>query len=127
MTFEAPPPPPGEAYPGGPPPVQTNPTGAHPVQLTIARPESQSRLLAFFSLFFFIGRYVLAIPAFVVLYFVGIAAFFVAWIGQWAILFTGRYPEGMHTFVAGYMRWAVRVQAFTIGVTDSYPPFRLSP
>jgi hypothetical protein len=103
------------------------PASDHPVQLSIARSPSQSRLLAFFSLIYFAGRYVLAIPALIVLIFVGIAAFVVAWIGQWAILFTGRYPEGMHGFVVGYMRWSTRVNAFILGVTDKYPPFRLSP
>ena len=126
MTFDAPPPPPPGDYPGTPP-SHGMPTSDHPVQLSIARSPSQSRLLAFFSIFYFLGRYVLAIPALIVLIFVGIAAFFVAWIGQWAILFTGRYPEGMHGFVVGYMRWSTRVNAFILGVTDKYPPFRLSP
>ena len=126
MTFDAPPPPPVGDYPGTPTP-HAMPANDHPVQLTIARSPSQSRLLAFFSIFYFIGRYVLAIPAFIVLIFVGIAAGLVSWIGQWAILFTGHYPEGMHRFVVGYMRWSVRLNAFVTGVTDKYPPFRLSP
>lgn len=125
MTFDTPPPPPVDYPPSAP--VDPFPVSDHPVQLSITRSEQQSRLLAFFSLFYFLGRYVLAIPALIVLLFVGIAGGLVAWIGQWAILFTGRYPEGMHTFVVGYLRWSARLNAYTIGVTDKYPPFRLSP
>jgi hypothetical protein len=128
MTFDAPPPPPSESsFPGGPPPPYPNPTGGHPVQLTIARSETQSRVLAFFSLFYFLGRTIMLIPAYIVLVFVGIAAFLVAWIAQWAILFTGSSPQGMHDFVVGYSRWSARVNAYALGVTDAYPPFRLSP
>jgi len=49
----------------------------------------------------------------------------VAW---FAILFTGRYPQGMFGFVEGVIRWNVRVTAYTLTlVTDRYPPFRLAP
>ena len=49
----------------------------------------------------------------------------VAW---FAILFTGRYPQGMFGFVEGVIRWNVRVTAYTLTlVTDRYPPFRLDP
>jgi Domain of unknown function (DUF4389) len=50
-------------------------------------------------------------------------------IGAWfAILFTGRYPRGIYSFVEGVGRWSHRVNgyAFTL-VTDEYPPFRLKP
>jgi uncharacterized membrane protein len=103
------------------------PASNYPVQLDIVRAESQSRLLAFFSIFFFLGRYILAIPVLIVLYFVAIAALVVAWIAQWAILFTGHYPVGMHKFVTGYLRWMTRLQAYIFGLTDKYPPFRLDP
>ncbi len=73
-------------------------------------------------------KWFLAIPHYVVLFFLGIGAFF-AVIGAWfAILFTGRYPRGIFTFVEGVHRWAARVSgyAFTM-VTDRYPPFSLKP
>jgi hypothetical protein len=124
MTFDAPPPPPTTGYV---PPAGEVPVNDHPVQLTIRRSESQSRVLALFSIPFFLGRLVLAIPVLIVLYLLQIAGGIVAWLGQWAILFTGRNPEGMHTFVVGWLRWSARTQAFMLGATDSYPPFRLSP
>jgi hypothetical protein len=103
------------------------PASDYPVQLDIVRSEQQSRLLAFFSIFFFLGRAILAIPVLFVLYFVGIAGGVVAWIAQWGILFSGHYPEGMHRFVTGYLRWTIRLHAYLFGLTDKYPPFRLDP
>jgi hypothetical protein len=72
-------------------------------------------------------KWLLAIPHYVVLFFLSIGVFFAA-IGAWfAILFTGRYPRGIFNFVEGTIRWHNRVigYAFTL-VTDQYPPFRLS-
>jgi hypothetical protein len=71
-------------------------------------------------------KWLLAIPHYIVLLFLGIAAFFVLIYAWFAILFTGRYPRGAFGFVEGVMRWATRVggYAFTL-VTDAYPPFRL--
>ena len=70
----------------------------------------------------------MAIPHYIVLFFLDIAAFF-ALIAIWfAILFTDRYPRGIFSFVEGVFRWHNRVvaYAFTL-VTDRYPPFRLAP
>jgi hypothetical protein len=72
-------------------------------------------------------KWLLAIPHYVVLIFLYLGAA-VAVIGAWlAILFTGRYPEGIFRFVEGVLRWSNRVTgyAYTL-VTDRYPPFRLS-
>ena len=72
-------------------------------------------------------KWLLAIPHYVVLFFLSIGVFF-AVIGAWfAILFTGRYPRGIFKFVEGTIRWHNRVTgyAFTL-VTDQYPPFQLS-
>ena len=73
-------------------------------------------------------KWLLAIPHYFVLFFLGIGAFF-ALIGAWfAILFTGRYPRGIFDYLEGVIRWHNRVTgyAFTL-VTDQYPPFRLKP
>jgi hypothetical protein len=71
-------------------------------------------------------KWLLAIPHYIVLFFLGIGAFF-AVIGAWfAILFTGRYPRSIFDFVVGWQRWALRVYAYAhILVTDKYPPFSL--
>jgi hypothetical protein len=73
-------------------------------------------------------KWLLAIPHYIVLLFLGIAAFFVVVFAWFAILFTGRYPRGLFDFVLGVLRWGNRVTAYAfLLVTDRYPPFRLSP
>jgi hypothetical protein len=72
-------------------------------------------------------KWLLAIPHFIVLAFLGIAAFFVLIYVWFAILFTGRYPRGAFRFVEGVMRWGNRVSGYALTlVTDDYPPFRLA-
>jgi hypothetical protein len=71
-------------------------------------------------------KWFLAIPHFIVLFFLSIAAFVVVVIAWFAILITGRYPRGMFDFVVGVGRWALRVNAYALLlVTDRYPPFSL--
>lgn len=71
-------------------------------------------------------KWFLAIPHYVVLFFLYIAAFFCVFIAWWAILFTGRYPQGLFEFVEGVFRWHNRVVAYAlILITDQYPPFSL--
>jgi Domain of unknown function (DUF4389) len=73
-------------------------------------------------------KWVLAIPHYIVLFFLWIAAIVVVIIAWFAILFTGRYPRGMFDFVQGVIRWGVRVVAYAfVLVTDRYPPFSLAP
>ncbi len=73
-------------------------------------------------------KWLLAIPHYIVLFFLDIAVFFVV-IAMWfAILFTGRYPRAAFDFVEGVIRWHNRVIGYALTlVTDRYPPFRLAP
>jgi hypothetical protein len=72
-------------------------------------------------------KWFLAIPHYVVLVFLGLAAIVCVIIAWFAILFTGRYPRGLFDFVEGVMRWGNRVAGYAfVLVTDQYPPFRLS-
>jgi hypothetical protein len=72
-------------------------------------------------------KWLLAIPHYIVLFFLYVATFFVVIYAWFAILFTGHYPRGAFQFVEGVMRWTNRVSgyAFTL-VTDAYPPFQLA-
>jgi hypothetical protein len=73
-------------------------------------------------------KWLLAIPHYIVLFFLWIAAIVVVIIAWFAILFTGRFPRGMFDFVEGVIRWGVRVIAYAfLLVTDRYPPFALTP
>jgi hypothetical protein len=73
-------------------------------------------------------KWLLAIPHYIVLAFLWLAALFVIVFAWFAILFTGRYPRGLFEFVVGVGRWTNRVTAYAfVLVTDQYPPFRLSP
>ena len=69
-------------------------------------------------------KWLLAIPHYIVLAFLGVAVLVVTVIAWFAIVFTGRYPRGMFNFVVGWSRWALRVSAYAfLLVTDRYPPF----
>jgi hypothetical protein len=73
-------------------------------------------------------KWLLAIPHYIVLVFLWLAALVVVILAWFAILFTGRYPRGMFDFVLGVFRWTNRVVAYAFAlVTDEYPPFRLTP
>ena len=90
------------------------------VHLDYPYPENLNRWLV-------LVKWLLAIPHYVVLFFLDLASFFVV-IAMWfVILFTGRYPLGAFRFIEGVIRWNVRVTAYAFTlVTDVYPPFRLS-
>lgn len=73
-------------------------------------------------------KWLLAIPHFIALFFLGIAAVVAVTIAWFSILFTGRYPRSIFDFVEGVIRWQDRVAGYAILlVTDQYPPFRLTP
>ncbi len=72
-------------------------------------------------------KWLLAIPHYIVLFFLYVATIVVVIVAWFAILFTGRYPRGIFDFVEGVIRWHNRVVGYAfILVTDSYPPFSMS-
>jgi hypothetical protein len=73
-------------------------------------------------------KWFLAIPHYILLIFLWIAALVSVIIAWFAILFTGRYPRGLFDFLQGVGRWTNRVIGYAfVLVTDEYPPFRLEP
>jgi hypothetical protein len=110
----APPPPP-------PPPPSSTPATAddYPVHLEIDHQEEYSRFMPLI-------KWLLAIPHYLVLFVLGIGALFVAFISFFAVLFTGRYPQGMFDYMVGVHRWGLRVVAYIDLMVDPYPPFTLA-
>ena len=94
------------------------------VHLDLTYPNAQTQLGRGWPLI----KWLLAIPHYIVLFFLYIAVI-VVWIIAWfAILFTGRYPKGMFDFTLGVSRWTLRVEAYAfLLITDTYPPFSLQP
>lgn len=94
------------------------------VVLDIEYPESSNRVSVLLRAMFG-GLYVL-LPHMFCLIFMQIGVMFVRLIAFWVVLITGKYPEGMHSFMVGVMRWGIRVNAFMSYLTDTYPPFSRS-
>lgn len=78
--------------------------------------EGRNRLTTFF-------RYIVAIPWMIVAALYGFVAQFAAFFAWFAIVFTGRYPQGLYDFNAGYLRMVSRVNGFAYLLSDDYPPF----
>ncbi len=71
-------------------------------------------------------KWFLAIPHYIVLILLWIAAVAAVIVAWFAVLFTGRYPRAIFDFVEGVLRWGLRVEAYAfLLVTDRYPPFSL--
>ena len=94
------------------------------VRLEIPYPDAREGLNRWLPLV----KWFLAIPHYIVLFFLDIGVFVLAIIAWFAILFTGRYPRGIFGYIQGVGRWHNRVIGYAvILVTDRYPPFRLAP
>jgi hypothetical protein len=93
------------------------------VHIEIPYPDAKNELNRWLPLV----KWLLAIPHYIILFFLWIAAIVCVVIAWFAILFTGRYPRGLFDFVVGVYRWSLRVAAYSfLLTTDLYPPFALS-
>jgi uncharacterized protein DUF4389 len=108
----------------GYPPFAFDTGGADPGTYPAARVdvtpalEDRNRLTSFF-------RLLLAIPHLVVLFVLTLVSGILWFVAGIAVLFTGRWPEGIRNFVLGVQRWSLRFSAYTSLLTDEYPPFSL--
>jgi hypothetical protein len=87
-------------------------------------PEKSNRISVLLRAMF--GILYVLIPHAFLLFFLQIGVMVVRIIAFWAVLFTGKYPEGMHAYMVGVIRWNIRVNAFMSYLTDTYPPFSRS-
>ncbi len=88
----------------------------YPATLTLTLPETRDRLT--------VGlRILLAIPHFIVLFFLVCAWWVTSLVSWFLILFTGEYPQGLYDFGAAVLRWLIRVEAYVLLMVDEYPPF----
>ena len=90
----------------------------YPIRYEADYVEPQNRAKAFF-------RWLLVIPWLIVGSIYGLVAQFVAIIAWFALLFTGRYPQGLHGFQAGYLRFTGRLFGYAYLQTEEWPPFGL--
>jgi len=95
----------------------------YPVDVRADYPERSSRLWAVLTIFWI--KFFALIPHGIILFFLGIAQWVVAFIAQFAVAIKGEYPAGMYEFVTGVLRWQTRVTAFLLSINDRYPPFSL--
>ena len=92
----------------------------HPVTLSVDDDLRRSRLTVFF-------RFLLALPHIVWLILWGIAVFFVALVAGIVAVFTAYVPEGLHRFMAAYVRYQVHVGAFLYLAANPFPGFTGAP
>ena len=99
--------------------MTTQDQSGDPATVSIEKPAELNRWLPLI-------KWLLVIPHFIVLTFIFLGVAVVHLIAFFAVIFTGKWPEGMRRFVVGSMRWATRVSAYFFLLVDPYPPFRLA-
>jgi hypothetical protein len=92
----------------------------HPVRIVVSDDLQRNRLTVFF-------RLILAIPHFLWVTLWGVIAILAAIVNWFATLFTGRSPDGLHNFLATFLRYATHVRAYALLIADPFPGFTGQP
>jgi hypothetical protein len=95
-------------------------TAQHPIRLVVNDDLQRTRLTVFF-------RIILAIPHILWLYLWGAIAALAVLVAWFAALFTGRVPDGLHVFLATFLRYATHVRAYILLIADPFPGFTGKP
>jgi hypothetical protein len=88
----------------------------HPIGLIVEDDLKRNRLTVFF-------RILLAIPQAIVLFFWAILAYLAVIVAWFAALIMGRVPDGLHTFLARFLRATTHLNAYVLLLADPWPPF----
>ena len=88
----------------------------HPIGLIVTDDLQRNRLTVFF-------RLLLAIPHFIVVILWGVLTELIVLVAWFAALFTGQVPDGLHNFIASWLRYATRVTAYVFLLADPFPQF----
>ena len=74
-------------------------------------------------------RVLVALPHLIIFAVLAFVTFFVWFIVQWIIIFSANFTQSLYLwdFLVGVMRWRTRLSAYTLGLTDRYPPFTFEP
>jgi len=91
----------------------------YPARLEIEPSDSIARWRPLF-------QWVVAIPHFIVIYALNVVGQVVGLISWFAILFTGKLPEGLANAQCMVHRYSTRVYTYAAGLHDQYPPFAFS-
>ncbi len=94
--------------------------GDYPIRYDVQYPERLSRWKLV------IWKFITSVPHFIVLAFLTLILVAVMVLAWFYVLIAGRFPRGLHLFVAGILRWSARVQAYFFSLTDEFPPFSLA-
>jgi len=104
----------------GPYPPFSFDDGAYPhLSYDVVRQDEYNRWLP-------LVKWILVIPHLLVLALLGFAGIFVWLYAAIVVVFTGRFPTGPFNYLAGVARWAARVTAYFLLLTDRYPPFSMA-
>ena len=97
------------------PPFNGAPDDSYPVRVHIAPPLARySRVKVFFRMFY-------AILALVIRYALGIVINCVALLSWFAIMITGRQPEGLHNALSFALSYTIRADGLIFLITETYP------
>jgi hypothetical protein len=105
------------------PPFELAPTGYAAEWTESDTSPDRNRVLGVAGIFGI--KFLMALPHFIIVGVLSLAALVVGWVGFWIVAFTGSLPEGIHSFISGTLRWAGRTMAWLTGLTDRYPPFSM--